>query len=72
MVKSLATALVVVSMFAGAAYAKGGHMHHKHHHHMMSCAQGMAKATCVCGTPKQHSVCHAGQWCHPFNGACTK
>ena len=71
MVKSLATALVVVSMFAGAAYAKGGHMHHKHHH-LMSCAQGMAKATCVCGAPKQHSVCHAGQWCHPFNGACTK
>lgn len=69
MMRTFAIAVLAASMFAGVANAKG-----HHHKHWARCGEGAVKMTCVCAssTSKAHAVCHAGQWCHAFNGVCTQ
>ena len=69
MLKTFATVVFTVSLFAGAAQAKGA----AHHKHWPACAEGAVKATCTCrmGMTNHYQLCHAGHWCHTFIGACT-
>ena len=61
MLRTFAVVLLVISMSAGLAQAKG------HKQRTPLCAEGQqATATCVCGVALtgQPVLCQKGQWCH--------
>jgi len=71
MLKNIAITFALCSMLAGTAQARvaGSADPHKY---LANCPEGMVKATCICQATKMghYNVCHAGQWCHSFEGVC--
>ena len=77
MSKKFAVALIALAMSVGMAHAAAmthKPMHMRMHMRIGPCADNAAAThTCICGTAKgKASVCHKGQWCHAFSGACTQ
>jgi hypothetical protein len=74
MFRTFATAAIIVLAWAGSAHAFSAGASAAHHKHWPHCAQGMVTATCTCwgGGPGHFQLCHKGQWCHTYSGACTQ
>jgi len=69
--KTFAVVLFAIAVSAGAANARAV----AHPHKMMAaCADGAAKASCVCKATQGagKTVCKAGEWCHSWSGTCGK
>jgi hypothetical protein len=65
MLKICGATLLAIVLSVGLAQAKV-----VPHKRLGACADGQAKAACVCGAKGHSQVCKAGQWCHSYEGAC--